>query len=240
MASTNLGSIQKQLAQPGSSLRKYKLSVVGNKGLISLFAYEAIVFATGSLPGEWGSRLRSLCYSFLLQRSGKKMRIGKNCSFKRPHLTVLGDYIRIEDEVALDVKMNGQGIVVSDNCVIGRATIFSCPGGRIIIGKGTKIGVDSRLGSLQGLTIGKDCSIGDFTYIVGAGHATDSLDCPIIEQPLTCKGQNMIGNNVIIGDRVTILDGVIIGDNVYVESGSLVNTDVKANSRVSGVPAREN
>ena len=125
-----------------------------------------------------------------------------------------------------------------DGVAIGNSTIFSCPGGQITIGIATKIGSRCRLSSLQGLSVGKGCTIGDNTYIVGAAHKFDAIDHPIIVQGLSCKGPNIIGDNVIIGDRVTILDGVTIGSDSHVATGSLVNRDVPPNSNVSGVPAR--
>jgi len=73
---------------------------------------------------------------------------------------------------------------------------------------------------------------------VGAGHASDSLERPIIEQPTTCKGPSSIGDRVIIGDRVTILDGVIIGNGARVESGSLVVRDVQPGGCPAGQQGR--
>ena len=42
----------------------------------------------------------------------------------------------------------------------------------------------------------------------------------------------------MMGANCTILPGVEIGDNATVSACSLVNKDVKANSFVGGVPAR--
>ena len=238
MIEKDSGSIQKQLARSGSVLQKYRRATVGSKGLMFLVAYELIIAGTGSLPGNLGTRLRSIFYSMLFMQVGKNLIIGRNCSMKRPHLIEIENNVMLGDNVSLDVKRDGLGIRICDDVVVGPGTIFSCPGGRIILGKETKTGRCCRLGSLLGLTVGKGCTIGDYTYIVGAGHKFDSLDRPIIDQPLTCKGPNFIGDNVTIGDEVTVLDGVQIGENVHVASGSLVISDIAAGSRVSGVPAR--
>lgn len=46
-----------------------------------------------------------------------------------------------------------------------------------------------------------------------------------------------IGNNVYIGSKVVIYNNVKIGDNVIIAPGSVVESDVPANSMVSGDPA---
>lgn len=235
---SNQGSIQKQLADPGSALQKYHSTVVGDRGLVRLLWYELIVFCTGSLTGRLGRALRALCYSSLLGYTGQGIVIGVNCSMRRPHLIQLDNHVILGDNVALDVKNDGEGIILLDGVRVGRETIFSCPGGFITIGTNTLIGNRCRLGSLKGLTLGRDCIIGNDTYIVGAGHGVSDLDRPIIDQPLTCKGANIIGNRVTIGNKVTILDGVSVGSNVKIADNSLVNRDVPDGSSVSGVPAR--
>jgi len=48
-----------------------------------------------------------------------------------------------------------------------------------------------------------------------------------------------IGNHVWLGIRAIILKGVSIGDNSIVAAGSIVTKDVKANTVVSGNPARQ-
>ena len=48
-----------------------------------------------------------------------------------------------------------------------------------------------------------------------------------------------IGNHVWLGIRTIVLKGVNIGDNSIVAAGSIVTKDVKANTVVSGNPARQ-
>ncbi len=52
-------------------------------------------------------------------------------------------------------------------------------------------------------------------------------------------GRVSIGNNTFIGTGTTIIDKIRIGDNVIIGAGSVVIKDVKSNSKVAGVPARE-
>jgi acetyltransferase-like isoleucine patch superfamily enzyme len=55
---------------------------------------------------------------------------------------------------------------------------------------------------------------------------------------LDSVGPIIIGSNVFIGHRATVLPSVTIGDNVIVGAGAVVTGDVPANSVVGGVPAR--
>jgi acetyltransferase-like isoleucine patch superfamily enzyme len=234
----DIGSVQSRLAQPGSALHKYKMATVGDRGYLRLALYEVLLLAAGSMAGRIGISLRRIYYHLLFRHVGSSVVFGLDCSFRRPHRIELGDNVSLGARVALDVKDEDAAIIMGSNVTVGEATIFSCPGGRLSIGEGTVIGRYSRLGSLMGLTIGRGCAIGDYTYIVGAGHASDSLERPIIEQPTTCKGPSRIGDRVAIGDRVTVLDGITIGNGARVADGSLVVRDVPPDSRVAGVPAR--
>lgn len=47
---------------------------------------------------------------------------------------------------------------------------------------------------------------------------------------LESKGEVVIGNNVWLGDKVTILAGVHIGDNVIIGANSVVTKDVPCES----------
>jgi maltose O-acetyltransferase len=48
----------------------------------------------------------------------------------------------------------------------------------------------------------------------------------------------VIGNNVWIASRATILAGVTIGDNSIVAAGAVVTKDIPPNSIAMGTPAK--
>lgn len=52
-------------------------------------------------------------------------------------------------------------------------------------------------------------------------------------------GPIIVGNNVFLGARSTILPNVTIGDNVIVGTSSLVNKDLESNFVYAGVPAKK-
>ena len=51
-------------------------------------------------------------------------------------------------------------------------------------------------------------------------------------------GDIVVGNNVYIGTRTTILPGVHIGDNTIIGAGSVVTKDIPSNVVAAGVPCR--
>lgn len=53
------------------------------------------------------------------------------------------------------------------------------------------------------------------------------------------KGPVVIGENVSIGAKCTILPGVVIADGATISAMSLVNRDVPAGAFYGGVPARD-
>jgi acetyltransferase-like isoleucine patch superfamily enzyme len=236
--SRKAGSVQQQLTAPGSMLSRYRHTVLENSRWSALMFYELNEFFIQPLRGSMGYYLRSLVLPRLVKKMGPGVRIGANVAMRRPGRISLGPYVVINESVTLNVKDNGESIVLGENVEVGMETIFSCIGGNLNVGRGTLIGRRCRLGSKMGLEVGISCRIGNNTYIVGASHAHNRLDTPIIDQAITCKGPSRIGDYVQIGENVTILDGVCIGDNVQVASGSLVNQDIDDNIKVSGVPAR--
>lgn len=103
------------------------------------------------------------------------------------------------------------------------------------------------------LIIGKFCMIAsDVTFIMnGANHLTDAISTyPFAifghgwEQAMEgktypTKGDTIVGNDVWIGHKVTIMPGVKIGDGAIIATRSVVTKDVEPYSVVGGNPAKE-
>lgn len=231
-------SIQEQLSTGSGKFAKYRLIMVGKGGNFDLFCHEFISLFFIPIQGRIGTFLRSIFLPILVKKIGKSVRVGANCIIRNGKQIVLADYVVIGHSVTLDVKPGDNRILLHHNMEIGDRVILNCSGGTLTIGEGTVVGNNCRLGSLLGLTIGRHCRIGKRTTVVGAGHATDDLVQPIMHQPVTCLGPNFIGNNVSIGERVTILNGVRIGDHVTISSDSLVLSDIPQGCHVAGVPAK--
>lgn len=232
-----LGGIQRQLTQPGSKFRRYWKTTVGDYSWGHLILYEIVLLLVNLLPSSFAQSMRLFLFESIFGSIGIGCTFGKNLIIRRPKQIYIGNHVTIEKEVSLDVKAAGKGIYIADNVTIGAGSIVSCTGGVIRIGYGSRVGERCRLGSSEGLTIGKNTSTGDESYLIGAAHAYDRSDIPIIEQPLTCRGPNWVGDEVMIGKGTTIRDGVHIGNSCHIGDHSLVLGDLPDNSDVEGVPA---
>lgn len=235
---TSTERLSKRLSDPDSPLGRYRTIAVGQRGLGDLLAYELINTFILPLPGRLGKWLRSLLFPLVCGKMGKGVQFGTDCTVRNPFRIRIEDHAVIEDSVTLDVKPLGRNLLLGKNVVVGRRTILNCAGDTLAIGDGTHIGPFCRLGSKKGLTIGKNCRLGEQACCSGAGHAYADRDRPIVEQAVTCKGPTVLGDFVIVGDRATILDGVTIGSNAWIAPDSLVTRDIPDNALAAGVPAR--
>lgn len=163
----------------------------------------------------------------------------------------------------LHFKING--IVISMNCHVDNHSTFegnnSVGEGSVVqdseFGKGTYIGCNC---FIAGTKIGRFCSIGNFVRTIIGNHPTSqyvstypaffrnsfngySFMCGskfnektyVDDENLWCC---LVGNDVWIGDSVSILNGVRIGDGAIIAAGAVVVKDVPPYSIVGGVPAR--
>jgi acetyltransferase-like isoleucine patch superfamily enzyme len=115
-----------------------------------------------------------------------------------------------------------------------------CYSPSLTIGNHCNIGEYNHITACNMITIGDGLLTGRYVYIGDNSHggltAEESL-LPPAQRKLISKGEIIIGNNVWIGDKVTILAGVHIGDNVIVAANAVVTKDIQSNSIVAGVPA---
>lgn len=138
----------------------------------------------------------------------------------------------------------GSNTTIQSNCILGCWMQY----GRndhynpeIIIGDFCHIGDFSHITAINRITIGNGLLTGRYVYIGDNAHgglSWEESDTPPIERHLISKGEIVIGNNVWIGDKVTVLGGVTIGDNVIVGANSVVTHDIPSNCMACGNPAK--
>jgi maltose O-acetyltransferase len=87
------------------------------------------------------------------------------------------------------------------------------------------------------IRIGNDVSLANYVIIETTGHHFDDLTRPIREQG-TYRKSVVIGDNVWIGNRATILGGVTVGDGAVIGASAIVTKDVPPDSVVVDNPAR--
>jgi len=126
--------------------------------------------------------------------------------------------------------MNQDSIIYSKT-IIGDYTIIN---GKIII-KG-----------VEKVIFGKYCAVGDSVRIITSNHLITHPNMQMTFQKeygfhpiVDLMGRPVqIGNNVWIGDMVTILPGVKVGSASVIGACSVVTKDVEPFSVVAGVPAK--
>jgi acetyltransferase-like isoleucine patch superfamily enzyme len=146
---------------------------------------------------------------------------------------------------------NPQKISVGNNFNFGKGSIVESiqipngandvNSGRIIIGDNCWIGEYNHITSINSIKIGSNLLTGRYVLISDNSHGTtdgDQLDINPKSRRLTSKGSVVIGNNVWLGDRVTVLPGVTIGDGVIAAVNSTITKDVPPYSLVAGTPAK--
>lgn len=147
-------------------------------------------------------------------------------------------------------KLDISGGVIGDKgkIVIGNNVFLSgwliSDGGKIIVGNNTIINKNTIIRSLNLVKIGKYCDIANDCAI--QDHNSRSLDYgerrkymltgkfdeKVLNSPV------VIGDDVWIGRRVTILKGVTIGDRAILATNAVITKDVPSSSVAAGNPAK--
>ena len=105
------------------------------------------------------------------------------------------------------------------------------------IGDNSGIGINAILS--PGITIGNDVMMGPYCMMCTSNHAIGDLTTPMRKQGHAERKPIVIGNDIWIGARVTILPGVHVGDGSVIGAGAVVTKDVEPYSIVAGNPAKK-
>lgn len=104
------------------------------------------------------------------------------------------------------------------------------------LGDNSGIGIDCAL--YGRVIIGKNVMMGPEVFIYTANHNFSDLSVPMCQQGHQTEQTVMIGDDVWIGSRVTILPGVKIGNGAIIGASAVITKDVKDYDIVAGNPAR--
>ncbi len=141
----------------------------------------------------------------------------------------------------------GHHTCIQSNCILGCWEEYESEAGMqhfkpsITIGDNCSIGEYNQITSINKVTKADGLLTGRFVYIGDNAHGGLSMEeanIPPVRRKLISKGEITIGNNVWIGDKVSILSGVTIGDNVIIGANSVVTKDIPSNAMAAGVPAK--
>lgn len=164
------------------------------------------------------------------------------------------NYVEISKDSAIhttarlkDVYIKGQVTIGSKARLQDGVTILA--GVRISIGSHTAINGPNTdiLSAIQPITIGKFCSIARNVSIQEYNHNHKRITAYYINQHIFKKNRNndfvsngpiVIGNDVWIGTKCSILSGVTIGNGAIIGANSVVSSDIPDYAIALGSPAR--
>lgn len=144
------------------------------------------------------------------------------------------------------VVIRGGEVNIGKNSVVDKFTTLYCVNrtGRkpnLKIGDGANIGELNHITCVNSICIGDGFLSGKMVTITDNSHGCgtyEELDVAPYDRVIYSKKGVVIGNNVWLGDKVTVLPGVKIGDNVIVGANSVVSKDIPDGVIAAGVPAK--
>jgi maltose O-acetyltransferase len=135
----------------------------------------------------------------------------------------------------IKTRKKGQIIFKHKFRIDKNAEIFSS--GLLQIGEHFVLNPYSRIIAHEKIIIGDNVTIARFVSILDHDHAYCKEG-----GNLKLQGYNtqpiILGNNIWIGDKVSINKGVTIGNNVIIGANSVVTKDIPSNCIAAGVPCK--
>lgn len=112
---------------------------------------------------------------------------------------------------------------------------------RICIGNDCHIGAFNHITCVNRIEIGNGFVSGKWVTITDNAHGVSNIDSmikPVSKRRIVSKGPVIIGENVWLGDKVSVMPGVTIGDSVIVGANSVVTNNIPPFCVVGGIPAK--
>lgn len=148
------------------------------------------------------------------------------------------DYLMGSQYISIDANTGfGDGLFLTAWDTFGNQSFNPT----ITIGKNCWIGLYNHISSTNRIEIGDGFLSGKWVTIVDNDHGNtdyDSLQIPPTRRTIVSKGPVIIGKNVWVGDKATILAGVTIGDGAVIAANTVVTKDVPAYSVCAGNPGK--
>lgn len=194
----------------------------------------------GWIPGIIGLGLRGIVYKLVLHTTGLS-------AIEHGVRLVQGPNIRLGQGVYLDhgvyLHAAPSGISIGDNTFVMHRSVLhvfnfrNLPKAGITIGKNCFLGEMTVIRGQGGVLLGDNVYTGPLVQILAVNHVFSNPDIPIAEQGITAKGI-VIEDDVWIAAGAIILDGVCIGQGSVIGAGAVVSNDIPAYSIAVGSPAK--
>jgi len=151
----------------------------------------------------------------------------------------LGSSVYLGVGVTIFAGRNAGEVRIDDKACLHRDTIIeTAEGGSVRIGRDTHVQPRCQFSAHKGsIRIGCDVQIAPECGFYPYNHGT-AVGTKMRDQPISSKGDIVIGDDVWIGYGVIVLDNVTIGDGAVVAAGAVVRSDIPPGAIAAGVPAR--
>lgn len=157
------------------------------------------------------------------------------CGYFLPNneMPIIGPFCKLFRSIVCNlivVKM-GKGVNIQRKVYFGRT--------QLLIGNNSSLGANMSIQGISKLSVGDDVMTAPDILILGRDHKHNIKDIPMKKQGCDEKSTLIIGNDVWIGQRVTILPNCNhIGTGVIVGACSVVTKDIPDFAIVAGNPAK--
>jgi acetyltransferase-like isoleucine patch superfamily enzyme len=222
-------------------IKQIRYYLTGQASSLPKYILEQIVLNTCSwVPSFLGIGLRALAYRSIMQLDGTPA-IEAGVRIAYADGVRLGKGVYLDQGVYLHALPNG--ISIGDETFIMHHTMLhvfnfrSLPQAGITIGKNCFLGEYNVIRGQGGVYIGNEVYTGPMVQIVAVNHVFSDPYRPIRQQGITAQGI-VIEDDVWIGANATVVDGVTIGKGSIIGAGSVVTQSIPPYSIAVGTPAK--
>jgi len=175
--------------------------------------------------------LVSKIYTLVLKKQfaffGKKSIIKPFVNLSNCQYISIGDYVDIGSSCRVTVSNDFCGIPCHSKNKI-----------KLKIGNHVDLGTGTFISANNDIQIGNHVIMAPYVFITDHDHGFGDIHKNLHQQPLTENGQTIIGDNVFLGTKCSILKNVTIGQHSVVGANSVVTKDIPPYSVVVGNPAK--
>jgi len=218
------------------SFWKYVLRVTGERSLSRFLRQGLTLTLLSDFPTVIGSVLRGSTYRSLFGSMGSNCFIEKNVRFYAPQRIHLGNRVFIGEGSFIDAAPPGSEIHIKDNVHISQGVVIRGLGGKIVIDEMVNVGTGSIIYGAADVKIGRYSLLANYVELIAGDHVFKDPSIPIRFQGRKI-GNIVIGEDVWLGARVSVLNGINIGKGSVVGANAVVTKDIPSYSVAAGNPA---
>lgn len=210
---------------------------------MSIFSHVLYYFYSSCTQSKWHRMIRA---AWTNAKSKNLRKTFKECGndvffrtvglIKNPECISIGNHCSFGKDIFLTAWNRSHYVIPDNDKAVHEEILHPC----VVIGNNCDFGAYNHITAINQVVIGNGCLTGKWVTITDNSHGT--TDMPTLRlQPslrkLYSKGPVIIGDNVWIGDKATVLPNVKIGDGSVIAANAVVTKNVPPYSVVAGNPA---